>query len=169
MYMRSDQSSRTIKQHSQYIFFFLIFIKICVHKLLSVELYIPPKRKPTSSKYLRMWPYLRIVSLLIKLVKIHLYWSRVDCLIQCHDFGLLTSKTMRQYIFVVLSHPVCDIWLKNPWKKRIRDFGIRKWNATVINTWKYRSSFGIGLWIKAGRNFRCMIEPRLLWRDLVEI
>lgn len=169
MYMRSDQSSRTIKQHSQYIFFFLIFIKICVHKLLSVELYIPPKRKLTSSKYLRMWPYLRIVSLLIKLVKIHLYWSRVDCLIQYHDFGLLTSKTMRQYIFVVLSHPVCDIWLKNPWKKRIRDFGIRKWNATVINTWKYRSSFGIGLWIKAGRNFRCMIEPRLLWRDLVEI
>lgn len=110
-----------------------------------------------------------IVSLLIKLVKIHFYWSRIDCLIQYHDFGLLTSKTMRQYIFVVLSHPVCDIWLKNPWKKRIRDFGIRKWNATVINTWKYRRSFGIGLWIKAGRNFRCMIEPRLPWRDLVEI
>lgn len=30
---------------------------------------------------------------------------------QCLDFKFLTSRTVREYIFVVLSHPICDNWL----------------------------------------------------------
>lgn len=31
---------------------------------------------------------------------------------QQFDFGLLASRTMRQYIFIVLSHPVCSTLLQ---------------------------------------------------------
>ena len=46
------------------------------------------------------------------------------------DFGLLASRTVRQYISVILSHPVCDICYGCPSKLIYSFCGMEYWFPT---------------------------------------